>query len=228
MTLQMHAIWDRYYSDADGLVFVIDATDRGRFDRAKNTLCESMQQSTNDTMSFRALPDHSQPLLQITSFSNLFDCPMLFPPAVSVLSHPALADIPLLVLANKADVKGAASTTEVHDRIARAEGSPLGGGGGGGSAAAAGGGGSGGALSSSSSGGGSVTVLTSGGASTGASSSGSIGSGSGSGTGAASGSGSKREYRVFTCSALLGEGVREACDWIVATSKRHMYQNSRR
>ena len=38
--LQMHSIWDRYYADADGLIFVIDATDRGRFERTKKTLCQ--------------------------------------------------------------------------------------------------------------------------------------------------------------------------------------------
>lgn len=103
----------------------------------------------------------------------------------------------MLVLANKADVKGSASTTEVHDRICRAEGSPLGSG----------------APS---------TVLTSGGAA--AESGATVGSGSG--PGYAGGSG-KREYRVFTCSALRGDGVRESVDWIVTTAKRHMYTHAR-
>ena len=140
--------------------------------------------------------------------------------AVSVLSHPALADIPLLVLANKSDVPGAASTTEVHDRICRAEGSPLGGAhagagtGGVGAAAAAGIGG----MPPAAAGGG-TALLTSGGAV--APSAGGLQDGT-SGGGAATAAG-KREYRVFTCSALTAEGVREACDWIVTTSKRHMY-----
>ena len=34
----MHSIWDRYYADADGLIFVVDASDPGRFDRVRSTL----------------------------------------------------------------------------------------------------------------------------------------------------------------------------------------------
>jgi ADP-ribosylation factor related protein 1 len=35
---QMNSIWDRYYADADGLVFVIDSSDPGRFERVRSTL----------------------------------------------------------------------------------------------------------------------------------------------------------------------------------------------
>ena len=112
-----------------------------------------------------------------------------------------------MVLANKADVPGAASTTAIHDRICRAEGSPLGSGGGG------------------------VSVLTSGGASGHVSGPGGSGGGAGGtgSSGAPSGGGSgKREYRLFTCSALRGEGVREGLDWMVGAAKAHMYaRNSR-
>ncbi len=143
--------------------------------------------------------------------------------AVAVLSHPALADIPLLVLANKSDVPGAASTTEVHDRICRAEGSPLGGvhtsagGSVGGGSSGSGGGGGGGSVPTPAAGG--SALLTSGGA---VAPAGGLQDDAGGGGGGVA-PGNKREYRVFTCSALTAEGVREACDWIITTSKRHMY-----
>ena len=34
----MNSIWDRYYADAEGVVFVVDASDPGRFDRVRDTL----------------------------------------------------------------------------------------------------------------------------------------------------------------------------------------------
>lgn len=33
--VRMRSIWDKYYSDAHGVVFVLDAADVGRFEEAK-------------------------------------------------------------------------------------------------------------------------------------------------------------------------------------------------
>ena len=168
----MHSIWDRYYADADGLIFVVDATDRGRFERVKKTMCEwgAGRVGARVSAACAARPTLSRHL------------PTPLP--VTVLQHAALADIPLCVLANKSDAPGCASTTEVHDTICRAEGSPLG----------SGAGGSGG--------------LTSGG-------------------GGAGGGRGQREYRIFTCSTLSGDGVRQACEWIISSAKQHMYTRER-
>lgn len=38
--MQMYSIWDRYYGEADALIFVVDASDRGRFPEAKARLGE--------------------------------------------------------------------------------------------------------------------------------------------------------------------------------------------
>jgi len=41
----LRGIWERYYSDCDGIMFVIDATDVERFDEAKGCLHSVMKQT---------------------------------------------------------------------------------------------------------------------------------------------------------------------------------------
>ena len=36
----MNSIWDRYYADAEGLIFVVDTSDPTRFPRVQDTLGE--------------------------------------------------------------------------------------------------------------------------------------------------------------------------------------------
>lgn len=36
----MRSIWDKYYADAHGVIFVVDAADVARFEEAKLAFCE--------------------------------------------------------------------------------------------------------------------------------------------------------------------------------------------
>lgn len=72
----MPSVWSRYYSDADGVMFVVDAADVGAFDRAS-----------------RALD--------------------------SLLHMDADVSVPVLILANKTDVLGAASTAAIQHEVVR-------------------------------------------------------------------------------------------------------------
>ena len=38
--VRMRSIWDKYYSDAHGVVFVIDAADVARIEEARLAFCE--------------------------------------------------------------------------------------------------------------------------------------------------------------------------------------------
>jgi ADP-ribosylation factor related protein 1 len=76
----VQSIWPQYYPNADGLIFVIDASDPSSFAKAHETLMNALLNST-------------------------------------------LRDIPFLVLANKCDVVGASSESEITEVIIR--GTPL-------------------------------------------------------------------------------------------------------
>lgn len=38
--VRMRSIWDKYYADAHGVIFVVDAADVARFEEAKLAFCE--------------------------------------------------------------------------------------------------------------------------------------------------------------------------------------------
>jgi hypothetical protein len=40
LAAQMRAIWDRYFSECDGVIYVVDAADKARFEEAATVLSE--------------------------------------------------------------------------------------------------------------------------------------------------------------------------------------------
>ena len=72
--IKMRTIWQHYYADANGLIFVIDSTDMDRLEEARLAL-------------------------------------------ESVLEHPHIRKIPLLVLVNKQDLPGALSAADLQQTI---------------------------------------------------------------------------------------------------------------
>jgi ADP-ribosylation factor related protein 1 len=68
----LRSIWDKYYSEAHGLVFVLDSADAARFEEAQAAM-------------------------------------------ESLVNHPELAGVPLLVCANKMDLAQARSVEEIAD-----------------------------------------------------------------------------------------------------------------
>jgi GTPase SAR1 family protein len=76
----VQSIWPQYYPNADGLIFVVDASDPASFSKAHEAL-------------------------------------------MSALLNSSLRDIPSLVIANKCDIVGASSESEITEVIIR--GTPL-------------------------------------------------------------------------------------------------------
>jgi len=70
----LRSIWEKYYSEAHALLYVIDASDMERFEESRDTLQQ-------------------------------------------LLSHPDLAGVPLLLLANKQDAEAALSPLEIRSRL---------------------------------------------------------------------------------------------------------------
>mmetsp|Transcript_40613 Transcript_40613/g.70968 ORF Transcript_40613/g.70968 Transcript_40613/m.70968 type:complete len:135 (-) Transcript_40613:254-658(-) len=69
-TVRMRSIWDKYYKDTHGMIFVIDSVDISRFEEAKLA----------------------------------FD---------SLLNHPNLSEVPMMLVANKQDLPNAIHTEDV-------------------------------------------------------------------------------------------------------------------
>eukprot|EP01137_Pigoraptor_chileana_P004541 Opistho-2@2681 len=70
--IELHSLWDKYYSEAHGVMYVIDSTDPARFEASRSAF-ESMVQ------------------------------------------HPYLEGVPLLILANKQDVSTALTVQDIKD-----------------------------------------------------------------------------------------------------------------
>lgn len=84
----MRAIWNKYYSESHGIVFVVDSANETRFEEAKHTL--------------RAL------FGGFFSPASLFGCVLTVVVLVFVdamLDNTELSGVPLLVLANKIDLE---------------------------------------------------------------------------------------------------------------------------
>ena len=129
------------------------------------------------------------------------------PIAATVLQHDALAGIPVVVLANKSDVRGAADSATILDRVVRGTSllAPSGATSAGGSPPSAAptplspsdpsAGGLDGAAATASISGGPPHVHPH----------------------------ARRECRVFRSSALTGEGIKVGTDWLINAAKQHMY-----
>mmetsp|Transcript_59103 Transcript_59103/g.128300 ORF Transcript_59103/g.128300 Transcript_59103/m.128300 type:complete len:197 (-) Transcript_59103:330-920(-) len=70
----LRTIWEKYFAEAHGLIYVVDASESERFEESRAVLLD-------------------------------------------LLAHPDLADVPLLLLANKQDIEGAISPQEIESRF---------------------------------------------------------------------------------------------------------------
>ena len=108
--------------------------------------------------------------------------------AGTALQNEALVGIPVVILANKSDVRGSADTTTIHDRVVR--GTSL-------------------VASGSSETPSSLLPAESG-----------ANQGNSGPPGASHVAQNRREFRIIRSSAIRGEGVKEAVDWLVTAAKR--------
>ena len=122
------------------------------------------------------------------------------PLTASVLQHEALSGIPIAVLANKCDVRGAVDTPVIWDRVVKGT-SPLVAGAGSGATVEDGAGVAGKQTAAAEQAPSEHVGVGVVGAST----------------------PSRRECRIFRASALSGEGVKVAVDWLVNAAKQYMY-----
>jgi ADP-ribosylation factor related protein 1 len=90
--LGLRSIWDKYYEESQGIVYVVDAANSERFQEAKTTL--------------RTCYNGIQLILLVDS----------------ILRHPDLQGLPVLVFANKQDLSDAKTAREMQDILLGSEG----------------------------------------------------------------------------------------------------------
>jgi ADP-ribosylation factor related protein 1 len=101
----LRGIWEKYYAEVHGLVYVIDASDEKRFEESRSIFEVRAAR-------VRARAPH-EPIAEAARARARSRAVC----AQGLVRHPELEGVPILVLANKQDLRAAATVEDVEERF---------------------------------------------------------------------------------------------------------------